>query len=198
MCCKLHVLQIAHVANGKGCKLHVFQIACVANCMCYKLHVLQIGVANCMCCKLHALQSSNVAKLQICQVDKLPSYQGANLQRCKCAKMERCKGAKVQRFKGATAILASLELARIHIMASKEEVRKEAWGIILRTGQAHFPEGVKEMAETEVQGIQTTNLRLASHTARSLYGTKYIPILGRKDPLKEKVMRKAHLAGPQA
>ena len=50
------MLQIAHVANGKGCKLHVFQIACVANCMCYKLHVLQIGVANCMCCKLHALQ----------------------------------------------------------------------------------------------------------------------------------------------
>ena len=97
----------------------------------------------------------------------------------------------------ATAILASLELSRIHIMASKEEVRKEAWGIILRTGQAHFPEGVKEMAETEVQGIQTTNLRLASHTARSLYGTKYIRILGRKDPLKEKVMRRAHLAGPQ-
>ena len=73
----------------------------------------------------------------------------------------------------------------------------EAWGIILRSGQAHFEEGVKEMAETEVQGIQTNNLRLASHTARSLYGTKYIPILGRKDPLKEKVMRRAHLAGPQ-
>ena len=54
------------------------------------------------------------------------------------------------------------------------------------------------MTETEIQGIQTTNLRLASHTARSLFGTKYIPILGRKDPLKEKVMRMAHLAGPQA
>ena len=80
----------------------------------------------------------------------------------------------------AAAILASLELFCLHIIASQEEVRKEAWGIILRSGQAHFPEGVKEMAETEIQGIQTTNLRLASNTARSLYGTKYIPILGEK------------------
>ena len=53
----------------------------------------------------------------------------------------------------ATAILASIELFRLHIIASQEEVRKEAWGIILRSGQAHFPEGVKEMAETEIQGI---------------------------------------------
>ena len=97
----------------------------------------------------------------------------------------------------ATAILASLELSRLHIMASPEEVRKEAWGIILRSGQTHFLEGVKEMAETEIQGIQTTNLRLASHTARSLYGTKYIPILERKNPLKKKLMRKAHFTGPQ-
>ena len=67
-----------------------------------------------------------------------------------------------------------------------------------RISLSHHHDVMKEMAETEVQGIQTTNLRLASHTARSLYGTKYIPILGRKDPLKEKVMRKAHLAGPQA
>ena len=78
------------------------------------------------------------------------------------------------------SILASLELFCLHMIASQEEVRKEAWGIILRSGQAHFPEGVKEMAETEIQGIQTTNLRLASNTARSLYGTKYIPILGEK------------------
>ena len=97
----------------------------------------------------------------------------------------------------AAAILASLELFRLHIEASHEEVRKEALGIILRSGQAHFQEGVKDTAETEIQGIQTTNLRLASHTARSLYGTKYIPILGEEDPLKEKVLRKAHLAGPQ-
>ena len=104
----------------------------------------------------------------------------------------------VSRMLRAAAILASLELAQAHIIASKEELRKEEWGIILRSGQAHFPEGVKEMTETEIQGIQTTNLRLASHTARSLFGTKYIPILGRKDPLKEKVMRMAHLAGSQA
>ena len=78
------------------------------------------------------------------------------------------------------SILASLELFCLHMIASQEEVRKEAWGIILRSGQAHFPEGVKEMAETEIQGIQTTNLCLASHTTRSQYGTKYIPILGEK------------------
>ena len=38
-------------------KLHVLQIASVANCMCCELHVLQIvHVAYCMCCKLHVLQ----------------------------------------------------------------------------------------------------------------------------------------------
>ena len=54
------------------------------------------------------------------------------------------------------------------------------------------------MSEIEIQGNRTTNLRLASHTARSLHGTRHILILGREDPLRMKVMRKAHMAGLQA
>ena len=83
VCCKLHVLQIAHVANCIAanctyCKLYVLLIkgfenyTCfkfnVANCMCCKLNVLQIPfVANCMCCKLRLLQIACVVKVQSCK-----------------------------------------------------------------------------------------------------------------------------------
>ena len=80
-CCKLNLLQNAHVANKTCCRL---QIAAVANCTCCKLHMLQIArVANCTCCKLHVLQIANVAKWACCK--------GAETLCCQCAKVLRCQ-----------------------------------------------------------------------------------------------------------
>ena len=93
----------------------------------------------------------------------------------------------------AAYMLASLKLCR----ATHMEVRREALGILLRSLQLHYPMGVNELAETEIHQIKVTNLRLDSQTARSLYGTKYIPVLGKEDPIKFKAMSRAHMAGPQ-
>ena len=91
----------------------------------------------------------------------------------------------------AAYMLASLKL----YMATHMEVRREAlgMGILLRSSQLHYPIGVKKLADAEIHRIKVTNLRLDSHTARSLYGTKYIPVLGKEDPIKFKAMRRAHM-----
>ena len=122
MCCKLHVLQIAHVANCIAanctyCKLYVLLIkgvenyTCfkfnVANCMCCKLNVLQIAfVANCMCCKLRVLQIACVVKVQSCKFQtRLPTdtRKGGLLEllsqlksRCKNMKWSSSKSPSIQ------------------------------------------------------------------------------------------------------
>ena len=51
-CCKLNLLQIAHVANKTCCIMHILQIAAVANYTCYKLQAFQIAhVAHCQVAK---------------------------------------------------------------------------------------------------------------------------------------------------
>ena len=72
----------------------------------------------------------------------------------------------------AATVLTSLELHKTQPIATHIEAHKEAWGILLRSAQSHYPLGMKEMAEKEIHGIKATNMRLASHTAGSLYGTK--------------------------
>ena len=53
------------------------------------------------------------------------------------------------------------------------------------------------MEDIEIHSIKVTNLRLASYSARSLYGTNHLPILGTDDPIKTKFMRRAHTMGPE-
>ena len=53
------------------------------------------------------------------------------------------------------------------------------------------------MREATIHTISVTDLRLASHTARSLFGTKHLPILGTNDPIRTKLMRRAHNVGPE-
>ena len=62
--------------------------------------------------------------------------------------------------------------------------RKEAWGLILRSAQRHFSEGVGEISDLQEHGIRVMGLRLQSNTARSLYGTKYLPVIGVNDPMR--------------
>ena len=71
-------------------------------------------------------------------------------------------------------------------------IKKEAWALILRSGQKHFKEDLKENSDAEVNDIKTLELRLQSSTARSLFGTRYLPVLGSDDPLRVQLMRRAH------
>ena len=58
------------------------------------------------------------------------------------------------------------------------DYRKEAWGLILRSAQKHFSEGIEKVSDTRIHGIKVMVLRLQSNTARDLYGTKYLPLIG--------------------
>ena len=78
------------------------------------------------------------------------------------------------------------------VQGSMEAVRREAWATLIKTAQTHYPAGVSKLEEAVVHGIKVTNLRLASHTARELYGTKHLPILGVDDPIRTKFIRRAH------
>ena len=71
------------------------------------------------------------------------------------------------------------------------------WAVLLRSAQEHYSEGVSKMREATIHSISVTDLRLASHTARSLFGTKHLPILGTDDPIKAKFMRRAHTMRPE-
>ena len=54
------------------------------------------------------------------------------------------------------------------------------------------------MKEATIHSLMVTDLRLASHTARGLFGTKHLPILGTNDPIRAKFMRRAHILGIEA
>ena len=57
------------------------------------------------------------------------------------------------------------------------DIKKEAWGLILRSAQRHFSEGITEISDTQIHGIKVMALRLQSYTARDLFGTKYLPVI---------------------
>ena len=67
---------------------------------------------------------------------------------------------------------------------------------MLRSAQKHYSEGVSKMEEAVIYSIKVTDLCLASHTARSLFGTKHLPILDTDDPIRAKFICRAHTLGP--
>ena len=84
---------------------------------------------------------------------------------------------------GFAGWVCMLELARIR-KENKEEnreldVRKEAFGLILRTSQKHH--SVKDNSETVVNGIHCLHPRLEKGVAQQIYGTSNIPILSNTD-----------------
>ena len=69
-------------------------------------------------------------------------------------------------------------------------VKKEAFGLILRTSQKYH--SVKESSETVVNGIHCLHPRLEKGVAQQIYGTSNIPILSNKDSITVKFFREAH------
>ena len=76
---------------------------------------------------------------------------------------------KLENLFTAVCILTSLEMFSLQMWATMEEVRREAWGLLLRSAQKHYSEGIPKMRETTIHSLMVTDLRLASHTARGLY-----------------------------
>ena len=91
--------------------------------------------------------------------------------------------------------MAACDLSRQRTDFNTEDVKKEGQGILLRSGQKHFPKDIRKMSDSMVSGVQTMSLRLQSNTATEIYGTRFLPLLGSDDPLRLKVMRWAHELG---
>ena len=92
-------------------------------------------------------------------------------------------------------MLASLELTALRVEYNIMEAKKEGQGILIRTGQRYYNKYIKKLADSQVSGITTMSLRLQSHKAMELYGTRHLPILSSDDPLRRKVIRYAHELG---
>merc|ERR1711888_437089 len=71
-------------------------------------------------------------------------------------------------------------------------IKREAWGLILRSAQRHFNEGVAATSDGQIHGIKVMTLRLQSNTARELFGTKFLPVIGGNDPIRTQLLRSAH------
>ena len=71
-------------------------------------------------------------------------------------------------------------------------IKKEAWGLVLRSAQRHFNEGVAATSDGQIHNIKVMTLRLQSNTARELFGTKFLPVIGGNDPIRTQLLRSAH------
>merc|ERR1712055_115389 len=92
----------------------------------------------------------------------------------------------------AAAWLTCLWSSSLHMDTSAMDYKKEAWGLLLRSGQKYFSEGIEKISDSQICDIRVMSLRLQSNIARNLYGTKYLPVLGADDPMKTQLMRRAH------
>ena len=110
-------------------------------------------------------------------------------------KMWNMKFFGLQRLFRACCMLASVEMTALGESYGMLEVKKEGLGILLRSGQKYHKKYIKKLSDSMVSGIQTMSLRLQSHKAMELYGTRHLPVLGSDDPLKRKIIRYAHELG---
>ena len=121
----------------------------------------------------------------------LPTEDGALKNRILASIGKKFLLNQLFRFSGWVCML---ELARIR-KENKEEIReldirKEAFGLILRTSQKHYI--VKDSSEMTVNGIHCLHPRLEKGVAQQIYGTSNIPILSNKDSVTVKFFREAH------
>ena len=92
----------------------------------------------------------------------------------------------IQMFR-ASCILAVCDLTRKGVDFNTVDIKKEGQGLLLRSAQTHFSKDINKMSDSLLQGVKTMSLRLQSHTAREIYGTRFLPLLGSDDPLRLKL-----------
>ena len=83
------------------------------------------------------------------------------------------------------------ELKKLHMM--EEEIEGEAWRILVRSSQKHFPvKHRKGILEKPQFGIRMAVFRLDQDTMLRKYNINFMPIFGKDDPLPLKLTRDSH------
>ena len=88
--------------------------------------------------------------------------------------------------------VAGLDLAKNGIHHQGEFIKRECFGLLMRTSQSHYRDNLQKLADLEVDGIRFMSLRLQpNHT--DLFNTNFLPVIGSNDPLRFKFIRHHHL-----
>ena len=68
----------------------------------------------------------------------------------------------------------------------------EGFGLLMRSSQTHYKQGLDKLCDVEIHGIRFMSLRLqANHT--TLFDCNFLLVIGNDDPLKFKFIRYHHL-----
>merc|ERR1712015_272836 len=88
--------------------------------------------------------------------------------------------------------VAALDLAKNGIHHQGEIIKRECFGLLMRTSQTHYKQNLEKLGDVKIDGIRFMSLRLqANHTA--LFNTNFLPVVGSNDPLRFKFIRYHHL-----
>ena len=91
--------------------------------------------------------------------------------------------------------LAAMDLSRNHAEGRNIEIKREGFGIMLRSSQTWFKEDLKRSIDADICDNKCMSLRLQSNTSRILFGTRFLPLIRCDDPLRWKIIRYKHELG---
>ena len=91
-------------------------------------------------------------------------------------------------------VIASYVLSKMNIKLTETMLEAEAWMVMIRTSQKLFPAKMRKgFPEKMVHSIRLVEFRLDPQKMLEHYNTKFLPILGKGDPLAIKLTRDSHV-----
>ena len=91
-------------------------------------------------------------------------------------------------------VIVKYRLRKWGLVLSDTELEAESWRILIRTSQKFFPaKKRKGLLEREIYNIRLAELRIDPEKVMKLYYSKFLPILGKDDPLVLKLTRDQHM-----
>ena len=91
-------------------------------------------------------------------------------------------------------LIAKCALRKMNVKLTETLLEAEAWRVMIRTSQKLFPAKMRKgFPEKMVHNIRVVQFRLDPQKMREHYDTRYLPILGKGDPLAIKMTRDNHV-----
>ena len=88
--------------------------------------------------------------------------------------------------------VTALDLAKNGIHHQGDIIKRESFGLLMRTSQTHYKQNLEKLGDVKIDGIRFMSLRLQpNHT--ELFNTNFLPVVGSNDPLRFKFIRHHHL-----
>merc|ERR1712237_115206 len=89
--------------------------------------------------------------------------------------------------------VTALDLAKNGIHHQGDIIKRESFGLLMRTSQTHYKQNLEKLGDVKIDGIRFMSLRLQpNHT--ELFNTNFLPVVGSNDPLRFKFIRHHNLS----